>query len=123
MLVSTYNGCVEHHVFVVVIAGQHPEDAIENTAIRPSAKALMHRFPMTEARRQITPGTAGSISVEHRFNEETIVFCSAANMTFTAGKNVLDPIPLIIVERVASHRSAPPQADRPRVRQLLIWES
>src|SRR6266567_4694424 len=25
-----YDGCIDHHVFVVVIAGQHLEDALEN---------------------------------------------------------------------------------------------
>ena len=92
MLMSPYDGCIDHHIFVVVIAGQHLEDALENAALRPSAVALVHRFPMTESCRQITPGTAGSIAIEYRFNEETIVFCRAANMTFTAGKNVLDPV-------------------------------
>ena len=96
MLVSAYDGCIDHHVFVVVITGQHLENALENTALRPSAEPLVHRFPMTETRRQITPGTAGSITIEYRFNEETIVFCRATNMTFAAGKNVLDPIPLIV---------------------------
>jgi len=96
MLMSTYDGCIDHHVFVVVIAGQHLEDALENAALRPSAESLVHRFPMTKTRRQVTPGTAGSIAIEHRFNEETIVFCRAAHMTFTAWKNILDPIPLIV---------------------------
>jgi hypothetical protein len=46
---SAYNGGVDHHVFVVVIAGQQLENALENPALRPSAETLMDRFPVAEA--------------------------------------------------------------------------
>src|SRR5712691_12050994 len=49
VLMSAYNGGIDHHVFVVVIAGQQIENALENPAFRPSAETLMDRFPVTEA--------------------------------------------------------------------------
>jgi len=48
MLVSAHDCRVDHHVFIVVIARQHLENALENPALGPSAEALVHRFPMTE---------------------------------------------------------------------------
>jgi hypothetical protein len=48
MLMSPHNGRVDHHVFVIVIARQCFENALENPARRPSAEALVHRFPITE---------------------------------------------------------------------------
>ncbi len=49
MLMSAYNGGIDHHVFVVVIAGKQIENALENPALRPSAEPLMDRFPGAEA--------------------------------------------------------------------------
>jgi hypothetical protein len=69
MLMSTHNGGVDHHVFVVGIAGQKLENALENAALCPSAKALIYDFPVTETRWQITPGNSRPISVKHRINE------------------------------------------------------
>jgi hypothetical protein len=48
MLVSPNDSCVDHHVFVIVIARQQLENSLENSPLRPSTKALVHRFPVTE---------------------------------------------------------------------------
>src|ERR1700730_12802638 len=59
------NDCsVDHHVFVVGIARQQLENTVENAALCPSAKALVHDPPVAETRRQITPGNSRSISVK-----------------------------------------------------------
>jgi hypothetical protein len=41
MLMSPHDSGVEHHVFVVMVAGQQPENALENAALGPSAKTLV----------------------------------------------------------------------------------
>src|SRR5260370_40726299 len=41
VLMSAYNGGVDHHVFVVVIAAQQLKNTLENPALRPSAEPLM----------------------------------------------------------------------------------
>jgi hypothetical protein len=64
MLVSTHNGCVDHHVFVVVIARQQLEDALENPALRPPTEALVDDFPIPETLGEITPRNAGSVIVD-----------------------------------------------------------
>ena len=51
VLVSAHDGGVDHHVLVVVIAGQQLENTVENPALRPSAETLMDRFPMAETLR------------------------------------------------------------------------
>jgi hypothetical protein len=58
-----HNGGVDHHVFVVVVARQHLENALENPAIGPPAEALVDDFPISETLRKITPWNAGSIPV------------------------------------------------------------
>ena len=58
VLVSAHDGGIDHHVFVVVIARQLLENALENSALRPSTKALMNDLPIPKALRQIAPGNA-----------------------------------------------------------------
>ena len=60
MLVSAHDGGVNHHVFVVVIGGQEPENPLENAAPGPSVEALVDDLPVAEALGQITPRDAGA---------------------------------------------------------------
>src|SRR6266700_3994919 len=48
VLMSTYDGGVDHHVLIVGIAGQQLEHTLENPGLRPSAEPLMDRFPVAE---------------------------------------------------------------------------
>jgi hypothetical protein len=96
VLVSAHDGGVDHHVFVVVIARQQPENALENSTLRPPAEALMDDLPIAETLWKITPWDAGSISVQNRLDEQPIVRRCAADMAFAARQKILDPIPLIV---------------------------
>src|ERR1700680_4285298 len=96
MLMSAHNGGIDHHVFVVVITRQHLENALENPALCPPIEALVDDFPVAETCGEITPGNASAISVQNRFDEQSIVRCRAANMAFPARQKILDAIPLIV---------------------------
>src|SRR5882757_4582756 len=62
MLVRPDNGGIDHHVFVVVIACQQLENALENPALGPPVEALVDDFPASETLRKIAPWNARSIS-------------------------------------------------------------
>src|SRR5512145_299075 len=96
MLVSPNNGCVDHHVFVVVIARQQLENAFENPALRPPVEALVDDVPVAETFGKIPPRNTGSKSVENRINEQAVVGCRSANVAFAARQKILDPLPLVI---------------------------
>jgi hypothetical protein len=49
------------------------------------------------------------VTVKHRLDKQPIVLGGDADMPFTAGQNILDPVPLIIPKGVAAHLSAPNQ--------------
>ena len=118
MLVSAHDGGVDHHVLVVVIAGQEPENPLENAVLGPSVEALIDDLPAAEALGQIAPGEARAKPEQNGFDEQAIVLGRAAHMAFAARQNVLDPIPLVVAQRVSSHRSAPPQG-RPLMSQTF----
>ena len=110
---SAHNGGVNHHVFVVRIACQRLENSLENAALGPSAKALVHDLPVAETHRQISPGNSRSISVKNRVNEQPVVCRSAADMSFPAGQEILDPLPLVVSQPKALHGPALLEADCP----------
>src|SRR5450759_5115372 len=106
VLMSAHDGRIDHHVFVVVIACQQLENALENAALRPSTEALVHDLPVAETRRQVTPGDSRSIPVKNSFDEQPVVRCITADMAFTAGQKILDPLPLVVSQSKALHGSA-----------------
>ena len=113
MLMSPDDGRIDHHVFVVGIACQQLENAFDNTALRPSAEALVHDLPVAETGREITPWYPRSISVKNRLDKQPVVRRSAADMTFTTRQEILDPFPLVVSQSKALHGSALLKADHP----------
>src|SRR6267143_1055003 len=112
VLVSAHDRGVDHHVFVVGVARQRLENAIENAALRPSVKALVYDVPIAKTRGQITPRDSRSISVKNRINEPPVVCCVAAPMTFSPGPKIFDPLPLFVSQSKALH-GRPPQCRLP----------
>ena len=96
MLVSAHDSGVNHHILVVVVAGQKPENPLENAALGPSVEALIDDLPVAKALGQIAPRDAGAKPEENGFDEQAIVRRSAPHMTFAPGKKILDPFPLIV---------------------------
>ena len=80
---------------------------LENPALRPPAKALVDDLPIAETLWKIPPRDAGPISIQNRFDEQSVIGRRAAHVAFAAGKKILDPIPLIVAQCITSHRSAP----------------
>jgi hypothetical protein len=112
VLVSAHDRGVDHHVFVVGVIRQQLENAIENAALRPSVKALVYDVPVAKTRGQITPRDSRSISVKNRINEQPVVCCIAAHMTFSAGQKIFDPLPLVVSQSKPLH-GRPPQSRLP----------
>ena len=83
-----HDGGVDHHIFVIGVACQQLENSLENAALRPSAKALVHDPPVAKTSGQITPGNARSISVKNRINKQPIVSGIAAHVAFTARQKI-----------------------------------
>ena len=79
---------------------EDPEpDALGGPAIEP----LPHRVPLAEALGDVAPGGAGLADPEHGIDEETIVLGGDAGVAGPAGEEVLDPFPVFIRYRVATH--------------------
>jgi hypothetical protein len=93
---SAHNSGVDHHVLVIGIARQQPENPLKNPALRPATETLMHALPIAEARRQIASRNTGSEPVQNGFNEQPVIRRRTSDMAFAPRQNILDPIPLVI---------------------------
>ena len=106
MLVIAHDGAVDHRVFVVGIGREMLEDPLPDTGFRPAAEAPMTVAPLPKALRQVAPRDTGSIPEQHRLDEQLVVRRRHPNRSRTAGQYVLDPVPLVVMQSVAPHRSA-----------------
>lgn len=64
---------------------------------------------ITKPLRQVPPGNAGAIALENGFDKQPIVLGRDSDMAFTSRQKVFDPVPLVVPQSIASHRSAPNQ--------------
>jgi hypothetical protein len=62
----------------------------------------MNHPKVAKAFGQIAPGNAGAITIEHCLDKEAIILGSHSDGSHSAGEQMLNPLPLIITESVAS---------------------
>jgi len=110
---GAHDGRIDHRVFVVGIRGQMLEHPLPDARLGPAGKARMNRLPVSEPLRQVPPGHAGPISVQNRLDKQTIVLGGYAHISLTSRQQILDPLPFVVMQSIAAHRSALLKADRP----------
>jgi len=103
---GTHDGAVDHGVFIVRVFGEVAEDGFPHTLFGPTAEAAVGILPVIETDRQVTPGDAGAIAVEDGLDEHSVVGRGDADRARAAGQHVLDTVPLVIAQGIASHGSA-----------------
>jgi hypothetical protein len=106
---GAHDGRIDHRVFVVGIRGQMLEHALPNARLGPTGKARMNRFPRPEALRQVPPRHAGPITVQNRLDKQTVILGGRAHIPLTSKQQILDPIPFVVMQSIAAHRSALPK--------------
>src|SRR4051812_5153134 len=107
MLMSAHDGAVDRRIFIVSLCGEVLEHAFPNAGDGPAAEASLHLDPIPKTLRQVTPRDPGPIAVEHSLDKQPIVPRCHTNRPLTARQKVSDPLPLIVTQPIASHRSAP----------------
>jgi hypothetical protein len=117
----SHDGAVDHRVFVVGVGGEMLENPLPDTGLGPTGKPRVNVDRIAKPLRQVAPGNSSAIALEHGLDEQTVVSCRHPDMTFTAGQQVLDTIPLVVTKGVASHRSAS-QADRLGIEETAVPE-
>jgi hypothetical protein len=107
MLMSPHDRAVDHGVLVVGVGRHVLEQSLPHAGLGPAAEAGLHLASAAEALGQIAPGNASPIAVEHGLNKQPIVLSGHAHRPDPPRQQILDPLPLIILQAVASHWSAP----------------
>jgi hypothetical protein len=70
---GTHDGAVDHRIFIVRVLGEASEHPLPDTGHRPAAETAMHVLPVTEAFRQVAPRDAGTVTIQHRLDEQAVV--------------------------------------------------
>jgi hypothetical protein len=96
VLVSPYNRGIDHRIFIIRIGGRSLEQSPPNPALGPPAKSGVTILPRSKSFRQIAPWYARPLTVQHRFNKQTIVLRRYTDMAIAARQKVLDPFPWIV---------------------------
>ena len=92
-------------------AARSLEHPLPYPALGPAREARMNLDRIAKALRQVPPGNARAIAVEHSFDKQPIVLGRHPNMAFTSRQKILDPVPLVVPKSITSHWSAPNRAN------------
>jgi hypothetical protein len=106
LLVSPHDGPVDHRVFVVGISCEMLKEAFPYPGFGPAAEPPVRVLPVPEALRQVAPLDSRALSIQSRLDEAAIVAGGDTDITWLAGKQILDPSPLIVAKSISGHASA-----------------
>src|SRR5215510_660059 len=106
VLMSPHDGAVDHRVCVIAIGCQVLKDALPYAGFGPAAEPPVRILPVAEALRQVAPWDSRTVPVQHRLDKATIVTGGGTDVAPFAGKQVLDPFPLVVAKSIAGHASA-----------------
>jgi hypothetical protein len=104
---GTHNGAVDHSVFVVGIGRENIEHPLPDPSFRPARPPRVHLDRVAEPLWQIAPWNACPVTIENCFDKQPVVTGAHTYPSFAPGQQVLDPLPLVVTQCIAAHRSAP----------------
>ena len=96
-----HNCAINPSILVVCFSSQHFKDPLPDTQITPAHVTSVIHPQVTKAFGQVSPRFTDTITLEHRLDKEAIIFDSHSDGSQSAGKQVLDALPLIITESIA----------------------
>ena len=113
VLAGADDRAVDHRVPVAGVAGRVPQNPLPHAGLGPAAGAGVGPLPDADRsggprRRMFRPA-----AVEHGLDEQPVVLRRDPDVPRPTGQRVLDPVPLLVPQRVAARRSAPPRATDP----------
>jgi hypothetical protein len=116
MLMRPHDGGVEHGVFIVGIGRELGKYSFPDADFSPSAETTIDVLPVVEAFRKIEPRKSRAISKDHRLDKQPVVRRRHPDMVDTPRQALRNPPPLIVMQSVASHLSAPNPLTPPKSR-------
>lgn len=95
MFRRTHDGRIDHGVFIVGIGRQGLQHALPDAALAPARVPDKYHMDTPEALRQIVPGNARPVAVQHRFDKQAVILGRRANMPVSTAQPMHDPRPLV----------------------------
>jgi hypothetical protein len=107
VLVRSYNGGVDHGVFVVGFIRQRFEKTLPNRFRRPARETRVNVLPGTEPRWHVAPRNARPKFPNYRLDEQAIAsIAGAPDVSRTTRQQLFYPCELVVSQSVAIHLEA-----------------
>jgi hypothetical protein len=97
VLVSTHDRAVDHRVFVVRVGCQVLKDPLPHTRVRPATVPAARVVPITKALRQVAPRYPGPEAIEHRLDEQPVIFAKSCGDPDSPQNTYLATRPSLVV--------------------------
>src|SRR5262249_4085900 len=104
-------GAVDHRFLVFARGSQMLKDPPPSAGCAPGPEPPVRILPVAEALRQVASWYSCTVPVQHRLDKATIVTGGGTDVAQLAGKQVLNPFPLVVAKSIAGHASAFYKAD------------
>ena len=99
---GTHTLAVDLGILVVRLGNQYFKDPLLDTTLAPAHGVSVNHPKVAKAFGQIAPGNACAITIEHCLDKEAIILGSHSDGSHSAGEQMLNTLPLIITESIAS---------------------
>ena len=97
-----HNRAVKLGILFVCLGREHFKDPLPDTLLAPAHVTSVNHPKVAKAFGQVTPGDTDLITVEHCLDKEAIILGSHSDGSYSTREQMLNPLPLIITESVAS---------------------
>ena len=97
-----HNRAVDLGILIVCLGSQHFKDPLSDTPLAPAHVTSVNHPKVAKAFGQIAPGDTNAITIEHCLDEGAIILGSHSDGSHSAGEQMLNTLPLIITESIAS---------------------
>ncbi|BAH98318.1 hypothetical protein APT_00151 [Acetobacter pasteurianus NBRC 101655] len=67
---------------------QMPKNLFDHGTFASETQSPVDVFPITKMDRQVTPGNAGTVTIQNRSHKQTVIGRCSADMTFTTQKKI-----------------------------------
>jgi hypothetical protein len=98
-------GAIDADLQEVPVSREFRKDLFPDALLRPPRESLVYSIPEAEHLGQIAPRHTGSGDIENGFKEVPVISTTPTSVTYFAGEQVRDSLPLLVGEK-GPHRPA-----------------
>lgn len=108
MLMGARDGAAGHRILSVASVAKYLKPS-PIPGFRPTAVLAIYVLPAAETVGQVAPRNAGPMTLNHRFDEQSVVARGRSNMALATRQQVTNTLPLVFPQGIPAHRPSAPE--------------